>query len=157
MARGSRLQQRLLMRLIIGTTLALALGAGAEARRGGPSPMSGLQDNGDTIDVSDNHGGSVAQYDSMWSTLAENGKKVRVVGSCQSACTTLLGHVPRDRICVTPEAAFGFHRAHKQYGTEVMWDGYPADIKAWIKSQGGLTAEFKWMRAPDTYRFFKHC
>jgi hypothetical protein len=140
-------------------TLALvtAYGGAVEARRGGASPMSGLSGNGDTIDVSDNHGGSVAEYDGVWSALASQGKSVRVVGPCQSACTTLLGHVPRERICVTPEATFGFHKAHGQNGTAIMWDGYPADIKAWIKSQGGLTAEFKWMGAPDTYRFFKRC
>lgn len=119
--------------------------------------MSGLRDDGNTIDVSDNHGGSVAQYDGMWAALAAQGKTVRVIGSCQSACTTLLGHIARERICVTPEAAFGFHRAHRAYGTEVMWNGYPADIKAWIEHQGGLSAAFKWLRAPDTYRFFKRC
>lgn len=127
--------------------------------RGGRSanPTSEWRTEGDTIDVSDNHGGSVAQYDAMWSELAGQGKRVRVVGNCQSACTTLLGHVPRSRICVTPEAAFGFHLAHLQSGTETMWNGYPADIRAWIKQQGGLTAEFKWLRAPDTFRFFRRC
>lgn len=127
--------------------------------RGGhaQNPASEWRENGDTIDVADNHGGSVAQYDSMWSELTAQGKKVRVVGNCQSACTTLLGHVPRARICVTPEAAFGFHLAHRDAMTEVMMNGYPSDIRNWIRQQGGLTAEFKWLRAPDTYRFFKHC
>jgi hypothetical protein len=34
---------------------------------------------------------------------------------------------------------------------------YPADIKGWISKRGGLTADFKWMRAPDTFRYFKKC
>lgn len=149
---------RLLTVVIVGLSLVAGGGTEVEARRAGwASPMSGVQDNGDTIDVSDEHGGSVGQYDGMWASYAAAGKKVRVVGPCQSACTTLLGHIPRDRICVMPEASFGFHRARTQHGTETMWNGYPADIKAWIEGQGGLTAAFKWMSAPDTYRFFKRC
>ncbi|MCJ2126463.1 hypothetical protein [Methylobacterium sp. J-077] len=127
--------------------------------RGGRSsdPMSEWRIAGDTIDVSDNHGGSVMQYDSLWTELAAQGKRVRVVGNCQSACTTLLGHVPASRICVTPEAAFGFHLAQHEAGTETMWGGYPAGIRQWIQQQGGLTAEFKWLRAPDIYRYFQRC
>jgi hypothetical protein len=51
----------------------------------------------ETIDVSDNHGGSVAQYSAHWSELARRGVNVRIVGPCQSACTVLLGHIPRSR------------------------------------------------------------
>ena len=52
----------------------------------------------ETIDVSDNHGGRVADYDARWSDLAARGVSVRIVGPCQSACTVLLGHIPRSRI-----------------------------------------------------------
>ena len=40
-----------------------------------------------TIDVSDNHGGSVVKYDARWTELADEGVSVRIVGPCQSACT----------------------------------------------------------------------
>jgi hypothetical protein len=49
----------------------------------------------ETIDVYDNHGGSVAQYNARWAGLAAQGASVRIVGPCQSACTVLLGHIPR--------------------------------------------------------------
>lgn len=111
----------------------------------------------ETIDVSDNHGGSVAAYDARWSGLAARGVDVRIVGPCQSACTVLLGHIPRARICVTPEASFGFHQAHLPSATATLWNAYAPDIRAWINGHGGLQKDFIWMRAPDTYRFFKKC
>jgi hypothetical protein len=111
----------------------------------------------ETIDVSDNHGGRVAEYDARWAAHARAGASVRIVGPCQSACTVLLGHIPRSRICVTPQASFGFHLAHLPQATATLWHAYPAGIKAWINAHGGLQRDFIWMRAPDTYRFFHKC
>jgi|SRR5581483_4280650 len=111
----------------------------------------------ETIDVSDSHGGLVASYDARWAELAAKGVNVRVVGPCQSACTVLLGHIPHDRICVTPQAAFGFHLAKTARSTATLWGAYSSDIQAWINQHGGLTGQFIWMRAPDTYRFFHKC
>ena len=112
---------------------------------------------GETINVSDDHGGSVAQYDARWAALAARGVDVKIVGPCQSACTVLLAHIPYDRICVTPQARFGFHQAHLASATATLWAGYSAGIREWIDSRGGLTPDFKWMGAPDTYRFFHKC
>jgi hypothetical protein len=111
----------------------------------------------ETVDVSDNHGGSVAQYSGHWAELARQGVSVRIVGPCQSACTVLLGHIPRSRICVTPGASFGFHLAHLAQATATLRSAYSSDITAWINAHGGLTQEFIWMRAPDTYRYFRKC
>ncbi len=111
----------------------------------------------ETIDVDDSHGGRVSAYDARWSDLAARGVNVRIVGPCQSACTVLLGHIPRGRICVTPEASFGFHLANRQDATATLWNAYAGDIRGWITKHGGLTADFIWMRAPDTYRYFKKC
>lgn len=111
----------------------------------------------ETIDVSDNHGGSVAAYSARWAQDARRSVSVRIVGPCQSACTVLLGHIPRSRICVTPEASFGFHLAKRADMTEVLKRAYAADIKGWISAQGGLKEDFIWMRAPDTFKYFKKC
>jgi hypothetical protein len=111
----------------------------------------------ETIDVFDNHGGSVAEYNARWAGLAARGVSVRIVGPCQSACTVLLGHIPRDRICVTPAASFGFHLANLSSATAILWSGYQADIQAWIDRHGGLQRTFIWLRAPETYRFFRRC
>jgi hypothetical protein len=111
----------------------------------------------DTIDISDNHGGSVAQYDARWAGLAAQGVSVRIVGPCQSACTVLLGHIPRGRICVMPNASFGFHLANLASAQATLWAAYAPDIRAWINAHGGLTHEFMWMRVPDIYRYFSRC
>ena len=111
----------------------------------------------ETIDVSDNHGGRVANYNAHWAGLAARGVNVRVVGPCQSACTVLLGHIPRSQICVTAAASFGFHLAKRQDATQTLWAAYQSDIRDWINQHGGLTSQFVWMRAPDTYRYFSKC
>ncbi len=111
----------------------------------------------ETINVSDNHGGSVAAYSQRWKGLAARGVNVRIVGKCQSACTVLLGYIPRSKICVTPAASFGFHMARRPDMTAVLWRGYASDIKGWINAHGGLTPDLKWMAAPDTYRYFRKC
>ena len=111
----------------------------------------------ETIDVSDDHGGSVALYAQRWQGLAERGVDVRIVGPCQSACTVLLGYIPRQRICVTPQARFGFHTALRPDMTALLWRGYAQDIRSWINARGGLTRDFKWMGAPDTFRYFHKC
>lgn len=111
----------------------------------------------ETIDVFDNHGGSVARYDSRWAELEARGVSVRIVGPCQSACTVLLGHIPRKRICVTPDAAFGFHLAHLPSATRTLWDAYQPDIQEWINAHGGLQRDFIWLRAPDIFQYFEKC
>ncbi len=111
----------------------------------------------ETINVYDNHGGSVAEYDARWAAAAARGVDVRIVGPCQSACTVLLAHIPYGRICVTPQATFGFHQAHRADATATLWAGYSAGIRDWINARGGLTPDFKWMGAPDTYRLFHKC
>lgn len=110
-----------------------------------------------TIDVYDDHGGSVAQYDERWSALAAEHPFVRIIGPCQSACTVLLGHIPRSSICVTPAARFGFHLAGLPSATATLWAAYPSDVRAWIRAQGGLSHDFKWMGAPEVYRHFRRC
>jgi hypothetical protein len=110
-----------------------------------------------TIDVFDNHGGSVAEYNARWSELAARGVSVRIVGPCQSACTVLLGHIQRSRICVTPAESFGFHLARLSSATAILWNGYQADIRAWANQHGGLQRDFIWLRAPETFRFFHKC
>src|ERR1043166_9105908 len=82
--------------------------------------VAALSARAETIDVSDNHGGRVAEYDARWAAHARSGASVRIVGPCQSACTVLLGHIPRSRICVTPEASFGFHLARRADATATL-------------------------------------
>ena len=59
----------------------------------------------EVINVTDNHGGRVDLYDHRWTGLAVGDPQVRVTGPCISARTVLLKHVPRGKICVTPDAS----------------------------------------------------
>jgi hypothetical protein len=128
--------------LVIGSALFLQIAPAARA---------------ETVDVYDDHGGSVAAYDRHWAELEERGVSVRIVGPCQSACTVLLGHIPRKKICVMPEASFGFHLAHLSSATATLWKGYDPDIRAWINAHGGLQKDFIWLRAPEIFDYFQKC
>ena len=110
-----------------------------------------------TLDVSDNHGGSVRDYDAKWRALGQEGTHVRIVGPCQSACTVLLAHIPRENICVTPHASLGFHLAKLQWATDTLWSAYPSDIQGWITARGGLQKDFIWLKSPELHKFLAKC
>ena len=111
----------------------------------------------ETIDVSDFQGGLLSTYQTQWSTLAARGVKVRIVGPCVSACTILVGYIPRNNICVMPNAYLGFHWATTDFHTQEMWSFYPPDIRQWISQRGGLTSQMLWLQAPSIYRYFRKC
>jgi hypothetical protein len=112
----------------------------------------------ETVDVSDDLGGFVYLYQMRWEKLAAQKVSVRISGRCTSACTILLGYIPRKDICVTPTGSFGFHSATMQFATDQLWKAYPEDVRGWITQHGGLTfLQIMWMQAPETYRFFRKC
>lgn len=112
----------------------------------------------ETIEVSNDLGGFVTLYQARWEKLASQNVDVRVSGRCTSACTILLGYIPRQHICVTPTGSFGFHSATMQFATDILWKVYPEDIRAWITQHGGLTFfHIMWLQAPETYHFFRKC
>jgi hypothetical protein len=111
----------------------------------------------ETIDISDDRGGFVFLYLAKWQKLALQHPNVRISGVCLSACTVLLGYVPRKNICVTDKGVLGFHLATMDFATKQLLEVYPDDIKAWIDKNGGLTYKVMWMQAPETYHFFQKC
>ena len=56
-------------------------------------------------------GGQIGPYLDRLSVLRNSGERVIIDGPCLSACTMVLGVIPRDRICVTRRARLGFHAA----------------------------------------------
>jgi hypothetical protein len=112
----------------------------------------------ETIEVTNDRGGVVYFYQMRWEKLALQHPNVRVTGMCLSACTILLGYVPRRDICVTPSAVFGFHLATMQSATDELWKAYPDDIRAWINQNGGLEFfKIRWLQAPEIFKFFQKC
>ncbi len=101
------------------------------------------------IVISDDVGGRIGTYVEAFSAVRASGQKVVIDGVCLSACTLVLGIIPRHRICARPHSRLGFHAAWhpgpdgrpvtSEAGTQALWDVYPAYLRKWILSQGGLS------------------
>src|ERR1700740_1185371 len=101
----------------------------------------------ETIESNGDNGGLLYAYQLKWAALSLRKVNVRIEGTCSSACTVLLGYIPRKDICVTPNAALGFHLATMQFATDQLMQAYPDDIKAWISQHGGLKwPQVLWMQ-----------
>src|ERR1700683_1751007 len=66
-----------------------------------------------TVRIADDRGGNIGEYWSRFTALRDAKEQVIIDGICSSACTMVLGLVPRDRICVTDNATLGFHAAYR--------------------------------------------
>jgi hypothetical protein len=108
-------------------------------------------------EIKGDYGGILALYQAKWSKLAEQHTSIRISGPCVSACTALVGYIPRENICVTPSASLGFHLAIPAFVTPDLWKDYPPDIQAWITKNGGLSYQLMWLQAPEIYHFFRKC
>jgi hypothetical protein len=96
-------------------------------------------------------------YQMQWAMLAPQSVNVQIKGPCVSACTILLGYIPRERICVNSGASLGFDLATPAFVTEDLLRVYPLDIRLWIEQHGGLTHQIIWLQAPDIYGYFQRC
>jgi hypothetical protein len=100
-------------------------------------------------------GGQIGPYLERLAALRSSGQQVVIDGPCLSACTLLLGVIPRERICVTSRARLGFHAAWhpgengrptpSQGGTQLLMEIYPQHVRRWIARQGGLTQNMKYL------------
>lgn len=111
----------------------------------------------DTVEITDDHGGFLFLYTMRWEKLAAQGVSVRINGPCLSACTVILGYIPRKKICATDKASLGFHLATMQFATDQLWQIYPEDIRKWITAHGGLTYQVMWMQVPEIFHFVQKC
>ena len=82
--------------------------------------------------ISEDRGGQIGRYLQTFATLRSSGERVIIDGNCLSACTLVLGMIPRNRICATPRARLGFHAAWmpgadgrpvtSKLGTRALWN-----------------------------------
>lgn len=110
---------------------------------------SGIVPASATMRIAEDRGGQIGQYLQTYALLRSSGERVIVDGNCLSACTLLLGVIPRDRICATERARFGFHAAWmpdsegrpvtSPMGTQALWRIYPSTVRKWINRNGGLS------------------
>ena len=120
-----------------------------------------------TIRIHDDPGGRIDRYLQRFSKLRHSGERIIVDGTCNSACTLLLGTIPRSRICVTERASLGFHAAWVFDGhgnqvespvwTSVLWRNYPQSVREWIKRNGGLTPRMIFLRGNELTALYPLC
>jgi hypothetical protein len=112
-------------------------------------------------------GGQIGPYLERLAALRSSGQKVVIDGPCLSACTLVLGVIPRERICVTPRARLGFHAAWhpgengrptpSQGGTQLLMEIYPQHVRRWIARQGGLTQNMKYLTGRELASMYPTC
>ena len=117
--------------------------------------------------ISDDGGGLLEAYVQRFSRIRDSGERIVVDGQCLSACTLVLALVPRDRVCVTSNAVFGFHSAWSydaqggqtldQKATQSLWDLYPERIRQWIRANGGLHQKLIYLRGRQLAAFVPIC
>lgn len=119
------------------------------------------------IRIGDDGGGNIGSYYSRFSAVRNSGEQVVIDGNCVSACTLVVGLVPRDRICVTANAALGFHSAYRSgaFGVKVvnvpatrtLMSLYPLRIREWIRHRGGLGERMMYLSGPELTTIFRPC
>ena len=112
-------------------------------------------------------GGEATQFVELFALMRQTGERIVIDGPCYSACTLVLSIIPRSRICVTRRAILGFHAAKlvNQYGeefpateaTRAVASTYPAQIRSWIRRQGGLTRRPIYLRGRELAAIYPLC
>jgi hypothetical protein len=119
------------------------------------------------VRIGDDAGGRIGTYIDQYSALRSSGERVVIDGVCLSACTLVLGIVPRERICVTRRALLGFHAAWipgpegrpvpSAAGTQALWEVYPPQVRRWISARGGLSPKMVFLRGRELMAMYPRC
>ena len=111
-------------------------------------------------------GGIIGEHMKRWRELAQSGDDVEIRGPCFSACTLIVGYVPKERLCFGDYASLQFHAAREadgkmsEWATWSMFSNYPNDIRNWLKARGGVpkmtVANFWELRAEELWNMGYH-
>ncbi|MEJ2377315.1 MAG: hypothetical protein P8Y53_18435 [Pseudolabrys sp.] len=120
-----------------------------------------------TMRIAEDRGGQIGHYLQAFAMLRSTGEHVVIDGNCLSACTLVLGMIPRSHICVTSRARFGFHAAWlpdrhghpvtNSMGTRALWNVYPPAVRHWILRHGGLSRHMIYLQGRDLRRIVRTC
>jgi len=120
-----------------------------------------------TMRIAEDRGGQIGQYLQAFASVRSSGESVVIDGNCLSACTLVLGLVPRERICATERARLGFHAAWmpdrdgrpvtSPLGTQALWSIYPASVRRWINQHGGLSRKMIFMQGNELNGIVPSC
>jgi hypothetical protein len=120
------------------------------------------------VRIAGDPGGEVASYVRKFEAVRASGERVVIDGPCLSACTLLLGIVPRDHICITHQAVLGFHAASyyddasrslvpTREGSRLVMQVYPPQIRSWIVRHGGLRPALIELRGRELAEMYPAC
>jgi hypothetical protein len=119
------------------------------------------------VRIAGDPGGQIGPYLERLATLRNSGERVIIDGPCLSACTMVLGVIPRERICVTQRARLGFHAAWhpgdngrpvlSRGGTRLLMDVYPQPVRNWIAKRGGLTPRMIFLSGRELAAMYPTC
>ncbi len=119
------------------------------------------------VRITSDTGGQIGPYLETLAAIRDSGQRVIIDGPCLSACTMILGVIPRDRICVTRRARLGFHAAWhhgengrpstNRGGTQLLMAVYPQNVKNWLSRRGGLTREMKYLTGRELASMYPTC
>ena len=120
-----------------------------------------------TVRIKADPGGQIGPYLEDLVALRSSGERVIIDGPCLSACTMLLGVIPKNRICVTPRARLGFHAAWhpgengrpvtSRAATQLLMDIYPDNVRAWINEHGGLSPRIMYLSGRELTAMYQSC
>src|SRR5262249_54439211 len=120
-----------------------------------------------TIRIAGDAGGQIGAYLQRHEAMRQSGERVVIDGPCLSACTMVLGAIPRNRICVTSRAVLGFHAAYhldpaggqvtSRGGTLLLMSQYPQQVRKWIARRGGLSREMMFLSGRDLASMYASC
>ncbi|HET9715292.1 MAG TPA: hypothetical protein VFP60_03820 [Pseudolabrys sp.] len=120
-----------------------------------------------TMRISEDRGGQIGRYLQAFASVRSSGENVVIDGNCLSACTLVLGLVPRERVCATQNARFGFHAAWmpdsdgrpvtSPVGTQALWNIYPPSVRRWIKRHGGLSRKMIFLQGRELASIVQSC
>jgi hypothetical protein len=112
-------------------------------------------------------GGQIGPYLQTLVALRGSGERVIIDGPCLSACTMVLGVIPRERICVTSRARLGFHAAWRpgdngrpvtsRAATLLLMEIYPEQVRSWITSRGGLSRRMMYLSGRELAAMYQTC
>ncbi len=138
---------------------AVALAAMAYAAASNPAAA--------TVRIADDRGGNIGEYWSRFTALRDAKEQVVIDGICSSACTMVLGIVPRERICVTDNATLGFHAAYRpgflgtrvvnEPATRTLMSIYPDAVRQWLARNGGLGMATIYLSGPELFALYRKC
>ena len=120
-----------------------------------------------TVRITSDPGGQIGPYLDNLTNLRSSGERVIIDGPCLSACTMILGVIPRDHLCVTARAKLGFHAAWRpddsgravvsRDGTQLLMQVYPQQVRNWIARRGGLTPHMVYLSGRELTSMYPSC